>query len=135
MKKLQDERVYLDTSELPQDITVNLKEAYQCYINGLQMACYIMILRTIEIIINLVYEQHNQLQIDKNGKPIFVSVTVKLNWVKYNKMIGGADYILAKAFIEARNESIHEIFVPSDKQLFSAFETVNSLIKKLKTNL
>ncbi len=135
LSKLKREKLYIEFNDYPKDIAENLKEAYNCYINGLSMACYIMILRTIEITVNLVYEQENPSKYDNNGKPIFISASQKLNWVKTNKMIGGADYTLAKAFIEARNDSVHELFVPTDKQLLSAFESVISLVNKLKSNV
>lgn len=135
LKKLKSEKLYLDFTEYPIDISENLKEAYNCYINGLSVACYIMILRTIEIAVNQIYENHNPQQFDKNGKPVFTPALQKLNWVKTNKMIGGADYTLAKAFIEARNDSVHELFVPTEKQILSAFETVITIISKLKNNI
>lgn len=134
LKKLNDEKVYVAFSEYPYEIAENLKEAYNCYINGLQMSCYIMILRTIEISVSLIYEQNNEVQFESNGKAKFVPAMLKLNWVKSNKMIGGADFMVAKAFIEARNESVHEIYVPTEKQIFSAFETVIKLINIFKSN-
>jgi len=135
LKKLKSEKLYLDFAEYSTDISKNLKEAYNCYINGLSMACYIMILRTIEMAVSQIYEIHNPHQVDKHGKPIFIPASQKLNWVKTNKMIHGADYTIAKAFIEARNESIHELFIPTEKQILSAFETVITLISKLKDNI
>jgi hypothetical protein len=135
LRKLKNENLYLTFTEFPSDIADNLKEAYNCYVNGLSMACYIMILRTIEITVNLIYEQNNPVQFDKNGKALFTPASQKLNWVKNKKMIGGADYIIAKAFIEARNESVHELFIPTEKQLLSAFETVINLVSKLKKNI
>ena len=135
LDKLYKEKVYVDFTDFPNDVSENLKEAYKCYCNGLSMACYIMILRTIEIIVTLIYDQNNEQQFDKNGKPIFTNASVKLNWVKTKKMIGGADYQVAKSFIEARNDSIHELYVPTDKQILSAFETVITLTKNLKKNL
>lgn len=135
IEKLKSEDVYIEFSTYPHDISENLKEAYNCYINGLAMACYIMILRTIEITANIIYEQHNEISYDANGKPKFIPAMQKLNWIKTNKMIAGADYTLAKAFIEARNDSVHEIFVPSDKQLMSAFETVINLVGNLKSSI
>jgi hypothetical protein len=134
LKKLNDEKVYVSFSDYPDEIADNLKEAYNCYINGLSMSCYIMILRTIEISVRMIYDQHNEIQIDSNGKPKFIPVTQKLNWVKSNRMIGGADFMVAKAFIEARNESVHEVYVPSEKQILAAFETVIKLINKLKSD-
>lgn len=135
LRKLKTENLYITFSDYPSDIADNLKEAYNCYISGLSMACYIMILRTIEITVNLIYEQDNPPQFDNKGKQSFIPAIQKLNWVKTNKMIGGADYTLAKAFIEARNDSIHELFIPTEKQLLSAFETVINLVSKLKTNI
>ena len=135
LSKLKSEKLYLTFEDYPKDIAENLKEAYNCYINGLSMACYIMILRTIEITVTMIYDQHNEKEFKSNGQPKFISASIKLNWVKNENMIGGADYTLAKAFIEARNDSIHELFVPTDKQLLSAFETIITLILKLKTEL
>jgi len=135
LRKLNDEKVYIDFTKYPEQVSENLKEAYKCYSNGLSMSCYIMILRTIEIVVNLIYEQNNLLQIDKNGKPIFVAAVMKLNWVKNKKMIGGADFQVAKSFIEARNDSVHELYVPTEKQILSAFETVINLTTKLKDNI
>ncbi|MDF1674968.1 MAG: hypothetical protein P1U44_04555 [Vicingaceae bacterium] len=135
LSKLKKENLYISFTNYPSDIADNLKEAYNCYINGLPMACYIMILRTIEITANLIYEQSNPIQFNNKGKPIFIPALQKLNWVKTNKMIGGADYTLAKAFIEARNDSVHEIFTPTEKQLMSAFEAVINLVLKLQINI
>lgn len=133
--KLRKENLYIPFEKFPEDIADNLKEAYNCYLNGLSMACYIMILRTIEITVNIIFEQSNPTKFDNKGKIVFIPALQKLNWARSNKMIGGADYTLAKAFIEARNDSVHEIFVPSEKQLFSAFETVIDLVSKLKINI
>lgn len=133
--KLKSENLYLTFTDFPSDIADNLKEAYNCYVNGLSMACYIMILRTIEITVNLIYEQNNPQKFDNKGKPVFTPALQKLNWVKTSKMIGGADYTLAKAFIEARNDSVHELFIPTEKQLLSAFETVINLVSKLRKNI
>lgn len=135
LKKLRSEKLFIDFSDFPDDISDNLREAYNCYVNGLTMACYIMVLRTIEITVNIIFQQHNPKKFDKQGKPVFVPAVQKLNWVKHNKMIGGADYTLAKAFIEARNDSVHDIFVPTERQLMSAFETVLTLIGHLKKNI
>jgi hypothetical protein len=134
LKKLHKEKLYLEFNDYPQDIAYNLREAYNCYLNGLSVACYIMILRAIEISVNLIYEESNPTQFNKDGKPVFVPMLHKLNWVKTQKMIGGADYTQAKAFIEARNDSVHELYIPTEKQLMSAFETVINLVQKLKTN-
>ncbi len=135
LSKLRSEKLFLTFDDYPKDIAENLKEAYNCYINGLSMACYIMILRTIEIIVTMIYDQYNEKEYKSNGQPKFISASIKLNWVKNENMIGGADYTLAKAFIEARNDSVHELFVPTEKQLLSAFETIINLIGKLKTEL
>ena len=91
LRKLHKEKLYIDFTNFPFEIGQNLKEAYNCYVNDLKMSCYIMVLRTIEITVNLIYNQHNPVQYDKNGKPLFITALVKLNWVKSNKMIGGAD--------------------------------------------
>ena len=135
LSKLKSEKLYKTFDDYPKDIAENLKEAYNCYINGLSMACYIMILRTIEISVTMIYDKYNKKEYKNNGQPKFVSASTKLNWVKSENMIGGADYTLAKAFIEARNDSVHELYVPTDKQLLSAFETVITLIRKLKLNV
>jgi len=136
LSKLKSEKLYLSFNDYPKDISDNLKEAYNCYINGLPMACYIMILRTIEITVSLIYARNNETEFKTNGEPKFISATFKLNWVKNQKMIGGADYNLAKSFIiETRNDSVHQIFTPTEKQLLSAFETVLSLTEKLKLEI
>ena len=135
LKKLNKEKVYINFTEFPEQVCENLKEAYKCYCNGLSMSCYIMILRTIEIIVTLIYEQNNPPVIGNDGRPTFIKASVKLNWVKTKSWIGGADYQVAKAFIEARNDSVHELYVPTDKQILSAFETVINLTKNLKDNL
>ena len=135
LSKLKSENLYLTFNDYPKDIAENLKEAYNCYINGLSMSCYIMILRTIEITVSLIYEQHNIKEYKTNGQPKFIPASIKLNWVKNENMIGGADYTLAKAFIEARNDSVHELFIPTEKQLLSAFETVLNLIDKLRVEI
>lgn len=134
-KKLNDEKVYVSFSDYPDEIADNLKEAYNCYINGLSMSCYIMILRTIEISVAIIYDRNNEQQLDSNGRLKFVPILNKLNWVQANKMIGGADFKVAKAFIEARNESVHEVYVPTEKQILAAFETVIKLINKLKSDI
>jgi len=126
--------VYVDFTNYPKDIAENLKEAYNCYVNGLPIACYIMILRTIEITVSLIYSQHHKQEFDKKGKPVFLSAIQKLNWVKNEKMIGGAEYTVAKGFIEARNDSVHDLFEPTDKQMLSSFETVINLVNNLKAN-
>ncbi len=131
LQTLKKEKLYIEFSEYPEQVSKNLKEAYQCYLNGLFVACYIMTLRTIELIVNLIYEEYNPGKINDKGKIEFIPAITKLNWVKNKKMIGGADFILAKSFIEARNECVHEIFVPTDKQIISAFETVIILVSKL----
>lgn len=135
LSKLEKEKLYITFKDYPKDIAENLKEAYNCYMNGLSMACYIMILRTIEITVAIIYDQSHEKEFKSNGQKKFIPASNKLNWVKNENMIGGADYTLAKAFIEARNDSVHELFVPTDKQLLSAFETVITLIGKLKPNI
>ena len=135
LKKLQDEKVYVDFTTYPKDIAENLKEAYNCYVNGLSVACYIMILRTIEITVAMIYSQHHKVELDKKGKPVFIPALQKLNWVKNEKMIGGAEYTVAKAFIEARNDSVHDLYEPTEKQMLSAFETVINLVNNLKANI
>lgn len=135
LSKLKKEKLYLDFQDYPIDISSNLKEAYNCYISGLSMSCYIMVLRTIEITIALIYKQHNAVELKTNGQPKFISASVKLNWVINNGMIGGADITVARAFIEARNESVHQLFIPTDIQLIAAFETVIILIGKLKAEI
>jgi len=122
-KKLKDEKLLLDLDRLPSSISVNLKEAYKCYINGLNMSAYIMILRTIEFRVGEAYHKAHS-----NSK--FVPASKMLNWAKNEKIIGGADYIQAKAFIEARNQSVHEIFIPTEKQILAAFETVLLLLER-----
>ncbi len=135
LKKLQDEKVYVDFTNYPTEIAENLKEAYNCYVNGLPVACYIMILRTIEITVSLIYSQYHEQQFDNKGKPVFISAIQKLNWVKNQKMIGGAEYNVAKGFIETRNDSVHDLFEPTDKQMMSSFETVINLVNNLKPNI
>ncbi len=132
LKKLQKEKLFIDFSKFPRDIAVNLKEAYQCYLNGLYISCYIMILRTIEISVAILYSKNHEKEYDKNGKEKFIPVLQKLNWISNEKIIGGADFTIAKGFIEARNESMHNIYSPTDKQVLSAFEMVIKLIEKLK---
>ncbi len=135
LKKLNKEKVYINFTEFPEQISENLKEAYKCYCNGLSMSCYIMILRTIEIIVSLLYAENNAPIFENDGRQKFITATNKLNWVKTKGWIGGADYQVAKAFIEARNDSVHKLYVPTDKQILSAFETVINLTKNLKDNL
>lgn len=132
LTQLYNEEVYIDFSHYPKDISDNLKEAYNCYIQGFNMACYIMVLRTIEIAVTEIYNQSNPPKIDSKGKTEFIPVIKKLNWVKTEKIIGGADFLVAKGFIEARNDSVHEVYIPSDKQILAAFETVIVLCKKLR---
>ncbi len=134
LKKLQKEKLYVDFEGYPEDIRENLKEAYNCYINGLHMACYIMVLRTIEITANLIYDQSNPITYDSKDKPNFVPASTKLLWIKQQKIIGGADYRVAKSFIEARNDAIHEIYIPTEKQILSGFEMVIILTEKLLSN-
>lgn len=129
--KLNSEKLIVDFSNYSVQVSENLKEAYKCYSNGLAISCYVMILRTVEIVVNQIFEQNNLPQYDNNGKKIFVSASQKLNWVKNQKMIGGADYQVAKSFIESRNDVVHEVYVPSEKQILSAFEIVILLTNKL----
>jgi hypothetical protein len=130
LSKLRKEKVYIEFDEYPKDISENLKEAYNCYAHGLNMSCYIMVLRTIEIAINIIYEKENPIEYDKNNKPKFIPALNKLNWAKNQKIIGGADYNMAKAFIETRNDCVHEIITPTDKQMLSAFESVLIIVNK-----
>lgn len=122
-KKLKDEKLLVDLTKFPSSVSTNLKEAYKCYINGLNMSAYIMILRTIEFIVGEAYHKSHP---DNN----FVPASKMLNWAKNEKIIGGADYIQAKSFIEARNQSVHEIYVPTEKQIMAAFETVILLLER-----
>jgi hypothetical protein len=133
--KLNKEKLLIDFQKYPDSISENLSEAYKCYTNGLYIACYMMTLRTIELIATLIYDEHNPPRIDENEKNNFIPASKKLNWVKKVGMIGGADYILAKSFIEARNDVIHEVFVPSELQILSAFETVIKLTNKLNLSI
>jgi len=131
--KLQSEGLYVETSQYPLEICENLKEAYNCYINDLKIACYIMILRTIEIAVNIIYDNNNQKQFDAKGREVFVPAIIKLNWIKSNKIIGGMSFNLAKSFIESRNEAVHDLFVPEDLELRSTFKGVIKLVEQLKT--
>jgi hypothetical protein len=135
LQKLKNENLYLTFNEFPFEISENLKEAYNCYLNGLSISSYIMILRTIEISIGIIYDKHNEIQFDKEMKQIFIPAIKKLNWAKSNKFIEGADFRIAKGFIEARNDAVHEMFVPTDLQILSAFQTVVNFLNKCKTHL
>lgn len=126
-QKLIDEKVMVNFDEvnLPDDVRTNLKEAYNCYSNNLIVACYVMLLRTIEICVNYIYDPI--MNPDKN----FVPAKAKLKWVNKQGIIKGADFHVMKGFIEGRNEAIHEVFEPTDKQLLSALETVKTIIYRL----
>lgn len=135
LSKLKSEKLYVDLDEWPRGVAENLKEAYNCYINGLLMACYIMILRSIELTVNHLYSLEFPVLNDKNGKPNFISASKKLNWAMEAGLIKGADSKVAKAFIEARNESVHEVYTPTELQILSAFETVLILLSNSKGRL
>ncbi len=137
-EKLHDEKVYIDFTQYPKDISENLREAYNCYVNNLKMSCYIMILRTIEISVSHVYDKYNKPRLDKQGRKITVTAMEKLNFVESKKLIGGAEFNVAKGFIHARNNSVHDLYIPTEKQIMSAFETViilaDAMKLKTKTN-
>lgn len=135
LQKLKAENLVLTFNEFPFDISENLKEAYNCYLNGLSIASYIMILRTIEIAIGIIHDKQNEVQLDKEMRPIFVPAIKKLNWARSEKLIEGADFRIAKGFIEARNDAVHEMFIPTDLQILSAFQTVVNFLNKCKTYL
>lgn len=135
MQKLKAEKLLIDFENYPSEISQNLKEAYNCHLNGLGIASYIMILRTIELSVSIIYDNFNEAQYDKNNKPIFISATNKLNWVKSKKWIGGTDFRIAKSFIESRNEAVHEIFIPSELQILSAFQSVIKFLELMKEKL
>ena len=134
-KKLQQQKLYSIPNEISPELRKNLSEALQCYTLNLKMASYIMILRSIEIGINELYDKDNPPKFDENrGKYVFVNAKTKLDWIEKNKILKGADYRIAKSYIEGRNEAIHEIYEPTDLQLFSAIEIVIDIIKKLQDN-
>lgn len=135
LKKLKKLKLYVDFNEYPEEISANLQEAYNCYLNGVMIAGYIMILRTIEIAIGKIYDKSNEEKFDKDNKKIFVPAIKKLNWAKSNKLIGGHDYRIAKSFIETRNDTVHEIYKPTDLQILSSLEAVIKLLIDNKNKL
>ncbi len=122
---LIDEQLLIKFDKISNDIKENLEEAYKCFIHGQEIACYVMLLRTVEITINHIYDPI------KNPNKDHIPAKQKLDWINKNGHLSGADYFIMKGFIEGRNEAIHTVFRPTEKQLFSAFETVIKLIKKL----
>jgi len=127
-KKLISEKVMLnfeDAIHLPDDVKSNLKEAYNYYINDMKMSCYIMLLRTLEISINHIYDPL------MNPKKKFIPAKVKLDWISKQGILKGVDYQIMKGFVAGRNEAIHLVFEPTEKQLLSAFETVETIINQL----
>lgn len=128
-RKLNKQRLEIPNNISP-EMHKNLSEAFQCYVLDLKMASYIMILRSVEIGINELYDKHNPPRFDESkGKFVFENAKSKLNWIEKNKYLKGANYRIAKSFIEGRNEAVHEIYEPSDLQIFSAIEIVLDLIK------
>ena len=135
MAILEKEALYIDKNTYSKDVHDNLNEAYNCYVNGQNMACYIMTLRTIEIAVSELYNSFNPLHFKNNGAKKIVPAINKLNWAHNEKMIGGADFLVAKGFIEARNEGVHEIYHPTDKELIMAFEVVIRIVQNLPRNV
>lgn len=132
-KKLKQNNLHEIPEGLSPEMKKNISEAFQCYILNLKMASYIMILRSIEIGVNELYDKSNPPEFNESkGKYKFVNTSIKLNWIEKQKILRGADYRIAKSFIEGRNEAVHEIFEPTDLQIFSAIELVIRLIKKMK---
>jgi hypothetical protein len=129
--KLSREKLLFDFEgkSYPEDVIINIKEAYNCYINGLNISCYVMLLRTIEISANHIYDPI------MNPDKTFVPAKAKLDWLKKNKYVSGADYFIMKGIIDGRNEAIHEVFNPTEKQMMSVFETVLDLIQKINKRL
>lgn len=99
------------------------------------MACYIMVLRTIEITASHIYDRQNPPILDKNNREVHVPAIIKLNWINSQKLIRGSDFKQAKAFIEARNEGVHEVYVPEEIELMSVFNTVIRLVLQLKEHI
>lgn len=130
-ERLKKEKLIIEFEEFPDVIKENLKEAYACYLNGLQMASYLMILRTLELTVGMLYDAANPKGIRPSGKQEFISASVKLNWVNSKGLIKGTSYTFAKGIIEARNEAIHDLYVPDDLELLSTFKKVIELCKKL----
>ena len=62
-------------------------------------------------------------------------VKKKLDWINKRGHLSGADYFVMKGFIEGRNEAIHTVYKPTEKQLFSVFETVINLINGLEVGV
>lgn len=131
-KKLKQLKLDKIPADISPEMHKNLSEAFQCYILNLRMASYIMILRSIEIGVNELYDKYNPPIFNENkGKYDFINAKTKLDWIEKRKIIKGVDYRIAKSFIESRNEAVHEIFEPTDLQIFSAIETVIGIIDKL----
>ncbi len=123
-KKLAKENLMVDFYGIPKTVLENIEEAYKCYINGQEIAAYLMILRTVELSINHLYDP------SQNRNKDFVPTKKKLEWVNKNFSLG-AEYAIMKGYIEGRNEVIHNIHKPTEKQMLAAFETVNNLVKFL----
>jgi hypothetical protein len=124
-KKLLKEKLFIRYNNVPIDIKENLEESYKCFIHGQEISCYLMLLRTVEITINHIYDPI------QNPNKEFIPAKRKLDWISKNGLLSGADYFVMKGFIEGRNEAIHTVYKPTEKQLFSAMETVVNLIKTL----
>lgn len=119
------EKLLIKYDNIPSDISENLEESYKCFVHGQEISCYLMILRTVEITINHIYDPI------QNPKKEFIPAKKKLDWINKEGYLTGADYFVMKGFIEGRNEAIHTVYKPTEKQLFSAFETVINLVKRL----
>lgn len=119
------QKLLINYEDIQSDIKENLEEAYKCYVHGQEVACYVMLLRTVEITVNHIYDPIE----NPNGE--FIPVKKKLEWISKNGYLTGADYFIMKGFIEGRNHAIHTVYRPTEKQLYSAFETVINLIKSL----
>lgn len=119
---LIDEGLLVQFNNVPEDVKSNLDEAYKTYIHGQEISCYVMLLRTVEIMINHIFLTSDNLK--------HIPAKQKFDWLNKNGYFSGTDSFLMKAFIEGRNEAIHTVFKPTKRQLFSAFETVITLVKK-----
>lgn len=124
-KKLAEEGVMIDFSSLSKDISKNIKEAYKCYINSQNIAAYIMILRTVELAINEIYDS------TQNTDKKFIPAKTKLEWINKNYSLG-AEFQIMRSYIDGRNDVIHNLYEPSPIEILAAFETVKVILNKLQ---
>jgi hypothetical protein len=125
VKKLKKEGVLIDFTSFSEDISKNVEEAYRCYINGQDIAAYIMILRTVELAVSEIYD------LSQNTDKKFVSAKLKLQWINKNYTLG-ADFQIMNSYIDGRNDVVHNLHKPTPISILAAFDTVKAILFKLQ---